>query len=55
MKLLTSAYVAITERKGQAMAEYALILAAIAVVTFVTYETLGNKIVTLLGNVIADL
>jgi Flp pilus assembly pilin Flp len=55
MKVLTKAFVAMTERKGQAMTEYALILAAVAVVAFVTYQTLGNQIVTLLTNVIGDL
>jgi Flp pilus assembly pilin Flp len=55
MNFLTKAYVKVSERKGQAMTEYALILAAVAVVAFVTYQTLGNKIVTLLTNVIGDL
>jgi Flp pilus assembly pilin Flp len=55
MELLTKSYVRMTERKGQAMTEYALILAAVAVVAFVTYQTLGNKIFTLLTNVIGDL
>ncbi len=55
MNYLTKAYVRMTERKGQAMTEYALILSAVAVVAFLTYQSLGNKIGTLLNNVIADL
>jgi len=30
--------------KGQTMTEYALILAAIAIVVFVTYQVMGQKI-----------
>jgi|SRR5579862_1051229 len=36
---------------GQTMAEYALILAAVAVVVFVGYQTMGTTITTLLGSV----
>ncbi|MFZ0887143.1 MAG: hypothetical protein WA005_01705 [Candidatus Binataceae bacterium] len=55
MQHLTEAYVKWTERKGQAMTEYALILAAVAVVAFVTYQLLGTDIQGLLNTVIADL
>ncbi len=55
MAFFTKTYVRITERKGQAMTEYALILSAVAVVAFLTYESLGNSIGSLLTNVIADL
>ncbi len=55
MNYLTKAYVRVTERKGQAMTEYALILSAVAVVAFLTYKSLGNTIGTLLNNVISDL
>jgi Flp pilus assembly pilin Flp len=55
MNFLTKAYVRMSERKGQAMTEYALILSAVAVVAFLTYQSLGNKIGTLLNNVISDL
>ena len=55
MAMLTKAYVRMTEPKGQAMTEYALILAAVAVVAFITYQTLGSSIKTLLSSVIADL
>jgi len=54
MKLAKS-YVKLSERKGQSMTEYALILAAVAVVAFVTYQTLGSTIVSLLGSVVGDL
>ena len=37
--------------RGQTMAEYALILAAVAVVVFVGYQTMGTTITTLLGTV----
>jgi len=37
------------------MTEYALILAAIAVVVFVTYEVMGQKISTLVNFVDSDL
>ena len=55
MHFLTRAYIKWSERKGQAMTEYALILAAVAVVAFVTYQTLGGSITSLLSQVIADL
>jgi len=37
--------------RGQTMAEYALILAAVAVVVFVGYQTMGTTITTMLSNV----
>jgi Flp pilus assembly pilin Flp len=37
--------------RGQTMAEYALILAAVAVVVFVGYQTMGSTITTLLSSV----
>ena len=55
MDFLTRAYMRFTARKGQAMTEYALILAAVAVVAFVTYQTLGGTITGLLSTIIADL
>ncbi|HZC46390.1 MAG TPA: Flp family type IVb pilin [Candidatus Acidoferrum sp.] len=36
--------------RGQTMAEYALILAAVAVVVFVGYQTMGTTITTLLSS-----
>jgi Flp pilus assembly pilin Flp len=38
-------------RKGQTMTEYALILAAVAIVVFVTYEVLGQDINSLVNTV----
>jgi len=37
--------------RGQTMTEYALILAAVAVVVFIGYQTLGTTIGTMLGTV----
>lgn len=45
----------VREQKGQSMTEYALILAAIAVAAFVAYNALGGAIVTLLGDIQANL
>jgi Flp pilus assembly pilin Flp len=52
MDTLTKLYVK-AERfaRGQTMTEYALILAAVAVVVFAGYQTMGNTITTLLNNV----
>lgn len=60
MKSLTKFYVRVREfqkklSKGQTMTEYALILAAIAVVVFVTYEVMGQDISTLVTGVDSDL
>jgi len=37
--------------RGQTMAEYALILAAVAVVVFIGYQTMGSTITTMLTTV----
>jgi Flp pilus assembly pilin Flp len=37
--------------RGQTMAEYALILAAVAIVVFVGYQTMGTTITQLLSTV----
>jgi Flp pilus assembly pilin Flp len=42
-------------QRGQTMAEYALIMAAVAVVVFVGYQTMGSTITTLLSTVDASL
>ncbi len=60
MEFVTKLYVSVREfnrrlTKGQTMTEYALILAAIAVVVFVTYEVMGQKISTLVNFVDSDL
>ncbi len=41
--------------KGQTMTEYALIMAAVAVVVFITYETMGQDIGSLVNSVNTDL
>ena len=52
MDKITGMLVKVREyHRGQTMAEYALILAAVAVVVFVGYETMGTTITTLLTSV----
>ena len=52
MEMITKMLVKAREyQKGQTMAEYALILAAVAVVVFVGYQTMGTTITTLLSSV----
>ncbi len=52
MDAITKMIVKVREyQKGQTMAEYALIMAAVAVVVFVGYQTMGTTITTLLGSV----
>jgi Flp pilus assembly pilin Flp len=52
MDKITRMFVKVREyQAGQTMAEYALILAAVAVVVFVGYQTMGTTITTLLGSV----
>jgi Flp pilus assembly pilin Flp len=46
---------AIELARGQTMTEYALILAAVAVVVYVGYETMGSDISSLLGYVDSNL
>jgi Flp pilus assembly pilin Flp len=60
MEFLTRTFVKVREfqkklTKGQTMTEYALILAAVAVVVFVTYEVMGQKITSLVQNIDSDL
>ena len=60
MEFLTRLYVRVREfnkrlNKAQTMTEYALILAAVAVVVFVTYEVMGQKITTLVNFIDSDL
>jgi Flp pilus assembly pilin Flp len=42
-------------RRGQTMTEYALIMAAIAIVVFATYQVMGNDIKSLVNTVNSDL
>jgi Flp pilus assembly pilin Flp len=50
--LMTRMYIKVREcRKGQTMTEYALILAAVAIVVFITYEVMGQDIGTLVSNI----
>jgi len=37
--------------KGQTMTEYALILAAVAIVVFITYEMMGQDITSLVNRI----
>jgi Flp pilus assembly pilin Flp len=60
--ILTKLYVSGAERmrragraKGQTMTEYALILAAIAIVTYLTYQVLGQDIGSMASSVEAVL
>jgi len=52
MDKLTRMFVKVREyQRGQTMAEYALIMAAVAVVVFVGYQTMGTTMTTLLTSV----
>jgi Flp pilus assembly pilin Flp len=60
MEVLTNFYVRVREfhkrlSKGQTMTEYALILAAVAVVVFITYEVMGQDIGALVNFIDSDL
>jgi len=51
-KILTRMYVKVREhRKGQTMTEYALIMAAVAIVVYITYEIMGQDIGKLVNNI----
>jgi Flp pilus assembly pilin Flp len=52
MNFLTKLFVKAREwSEGQTMTEYALILAAVAVVVFVTYQIMGQDINSLVNNI----
>ena len=52
MEFLTSLFMrARSLNKGQTMTEYALILAAVAVVVFVTYQVMGQDINSLVNTI----
>ena len=60
MNQLASAYLKFRERarsvtKGQTMTEYALIMAAVAIVVYVTYQSMGNDIGSLVNGINTDL
>jgi len=56
MDLIRKLYVKADEfARGQTMTEYALILAAVAVVVFAGYQTMGTTINALVTTVDADL
>jgi Flp pilus assembly pilin Flp len=51
-EMLTRMYLKVREyHKGQTMTEYALILAAVAIVVFITYEVMGQDISTLVNRI----
>jgi Flp pilus assembly pilin Flp len=52
MDLVKKAYVKANEfARGQTMAEYALILAAVAIVVYIGYQLMGTTITTMLTSV----
>ena len=52
MNTITKMYVKVQNmRRGQTMTEYALILAAVAVVVFITYEVMGQDITKMVNSV----
>ena len=55
MNSLLKLWVRAREQSGQTMTEYALIMAAIAIVCFAAYNALGGDISTLINNIAADL
>ena len=55
MNHLLKLFVRVREEAGQSMTEYALIMAAIAIVAMVAYSTLGSNVSTLVNNVAAKL
>lgn len=56
MSKIIETFVKVREyERGQTMAEYALILAAVAVVVFIGYQLMGTTITTLLTSVDGNL
>jgi len=60
MSIFATTYLKLRERRrrlsrGQTMTEYALIMAAVAVIVFVTYQTMGTDIGSLVNSVNTDL
>ena len=56
MDKITRMYVKVREyQSGQTMAEYALILAAVAIVVFAGYQAMGTTITALVSSIDTDL
>ena len=56
MSKIAAMFVRVREsQRGQTMAEYALILAAVAVVVFIGYQLMGTTITTLLTSIDGNL
>jgi len=55
MTTLLGLYARIRQQAGQGMAEYALILAAIAVIAMAAYSTMGSNVSTVVNNVATKL
>ena len=60
MEAVTKTWVKVREwqkrlSRGQTMTEYALIMAAVAIVVFITYETMGQDIGSVVNKVNTDL
>ena len=55
MNYLLKLYVRAREEAGQSMTEYALIMAAIAVVAMAAYTAMGSKVSSLVNNVTGQL
>jgi Flp pilus assembly pilin Flp len=56
MNAITKVFVRMREwSRGQTMTEYALIMAAVAVVVFATYQVMGTNIGSLVNKVNSDL
>ena len=55
MNFIVKAYIKVREHKAQSMTEYALIMAAIAVVCYAAYNALGTQISSMVGSVKNDL
>ncbi len=56
MEKITRLFVKVREyQRGQTMTEYALILAAVAVVVFIGYQTMGTTVKSVLNSVDSQL
>jgi len=55
MNYLLKVFVRVREEAGQSMTEYALIMAAVAVVAMLAYTALGTKVSSLVNNVSSQL